>query len=199
MAASLDVQLREEEVGTPTVLHFVTAESSETPAGSIPDFTLWVARTFGRFDVEVKTGREPPEFARRQLVKAMSLVERSERVRAGMVLLGIKKTEAGRTIVVYDSGWDEEVTALDAEREVLQRAKDDLAHIKGFLEGANLPNMSRDINTLRLDVGAIRQDVAVLSTKMAALESYGKWILGLFLALLMTVMGILLKLVGTPK
>jgi hypothetical protein len=96
-------------------------------------------------------------------------------------------------------GWNEEVTGLDSEREVLHRVEKDLASIKGFLEGANLPKISHDIDAVRHDVGAIRQDVAVWSTKMTTLESYGKWILGLFFTLLVAVIGILLKLAMTFK
>lgn len=199
MAASLDVRLPEEEVGTPSVLHFVAPEVSETQADSTHDFILSVGRTFRHLEIEVKIGRAPAEFPRRRLVKDLSLAERSEREWVGIVPPDIKKSEAARAMVVYDSGWDEEVTGLDSEREVLQRVEKDLAYIKGFLEGANLPKMSQDIDAMRHDVGAIRQDVAVWSTKMTALESYGKWILGLFVTLLVAVIGILLKLVVTSK
>ncbi len=88
---------------------------------------------------------------------------------------------------------------LDSEREVLQRVEKDLAHIKGFLEGANLPTMSQDIDALRHDVAAARQDVVMWSTKMTALESHGKWILGLFFTLQVAVVGILLKFFMTSK
>jgi hypothetical protein len=83
MAGSLDVRFPEEEVGTPTVLHFVRPESCETQPAATPGFPVSLDRAVGHLEVEVKFGRAPAEFARR-LLKDLSLAEKPERERVGM-------------------------------------------------------------------------------------------------------------------